>query len=288
MNRYDRNIQFFGKDGQKKINSATVVIVGVGGLGTHVVQQLAHLGVGRIILIDKEVMDKTNSNRYVGSKHDDPSCFPIKVDIGERIIKNINPDIEVIKINKTLVSEDAFSAIINSGYVVGCIDREGVRFILNELCSAYANPYIDLATDIIKEKPMSYGGRVFCNWDGKACLHCMGVLDVDEVQKDLSGPQGKALQEEIYGVEKTHLDNSGPSVVSINGVVASLAVTEFMVSVTGIRKPVTLSTYRGQDAKVIVSRDKPQTDCYYCKKIRGKQKAADVEGYIRNGVGKWL
>ena len=70
--RFDRNILFFGKEGQKRLSNASVAVVGVGGLGTHVVQQLALLGVGGLVLIDSEELDDTNRNRYVGVRHDDP------------------------------------------------------------------------------------------------------------------------------------------------------------------------------------------------------------------------
>ena len=60
--RYDRNIRFFGKEGQDRLADASVAIGGIGGLGTHVVQQLALLAVRRLVLIDHEVLDKTNFN----------------------------------------------------------------------------------------------------------------------------------------------------------------------------------------------------------------------------------
>lgn len=287
-NRYDRNIKFFGKMGQDIIGRTRVAIVGIGGIGTHVVQQLAHLGVKTIVLIDKEKFDKTNSNRYVGSTNDDLINLPFKVEIGKRIINSINPEIEVITINKTLVSDEAYCEIIKSDYVFGCIDREGIRFILNELCSAYDIPYFDLATDIVSSDSLRYGGRISCNLDGKACLHCMEILDIEEVQRDLGGADNLALENAIYGVKKNVLGAAGPSVVSINGVIASFAITEFIVSITKIRKPVTLATYRAQESKVLVSIDKTRSDCYYCNFIRGKKENADVERYIRNGVGNFL
>jgi hypothetical protein len=77
-------------------------------------------------------------------------------------------------------------------------------------------------------------------------------------------------------------------VVSINGVVASLAITEFIVGVTGIRPPHHLLTYYGHLGKVTVNTDEPRPDCYYCKGIRGYRARADVERYIRAGVGRWL
>ena len=97
--RYDRNIRFFGKEGQERLANASATIVGVGGLGTHVVQQLALLGVGRLVLIDDEELDETNFNRYVGVRHDDLVPGTLKVAVGERIVRDINPDIEVISVD---------------------------------------------------------------------------------------------------------------------------------------------------------------------------------------------
>src|SRR6185437_12668857 len=71
-NRFDRQLRFFGRAGQKRIQSAKVAVVGVGGLGTHVVQQLSLLGVKKLSLVDAQELDETNLNRYVGARHDDP------------------------------------------------------------------------------------------------------------------------------------------------------------------------------------------------------------------------
>lgn len=54
MERFDRQILLFGEEGQEKLAAATVAIVGVGGLGSHVVQQLAYLGIRRFLLVDGE------------------------------------------------------------------------------------------------------------------------------------------------------------------------------------------------------------------------------------------
>ena len=72
MSRFDRQESFFGKAGQEKLRHASVAIVGVGGLGTHVAQQLALLGIGKLALIDHEELSETNRNRYVSARHDDP------------------------------------------------------------------------------------------------------------------------------------------------------------------------------------------------------------------------
>lgn len=195
-----------------------------------------------------------------------------------------DPLIKIHKVSKSLVSEEAFTAVIESDYVFGCIDREGGRLILNELCAAYTRPYFDLATEIVPEKPMVYGGRVCVSWGGYGCISCYDLIDLTEVQRDLVGLEGRRDLKALYGVKREMLSGSGPAVVSINGVIASLAVTEFLVMVTGIREPNRLCKYYGQSGKVVVSIDQPASDCYYCKDVWGKGASADVQRYIRADV----
>ncbi len=65
------------------------------------------------------------------------------------------------------------------------------------------------------------------------------------------------------------LAGTGPAVVSLNGVVASLGVTEFMVHVTGLREPASQLIYRGELGIVTKSVDQPQPGCYYCTRLWG-------------------
>lgn len=209
----------------------------------------------------------------------------MKVNIGERLVKKINPQIDIIKIPKSLISQEAFDAIIASDYVFGCVDREGLRLILTELCSAYSKPYLDVATDIIPENPPNYGGRVCVAWDGHGCLYCCGELDVVEAQSDLMNPAVAHDRETIYGIPRKLLHETGPSVVSINGVVASLAVTEFMLMVTGIRnKSREILTYRAHMGFVSVKIHDTTPDCYYCKTLWGVGEDANIYRYLRAGI----
>jgi molybdopterin-synthase adenylyltransferase len=279
--RYDRNIRFVGKEGQNRLAAARVAVVGVGGLGTHAVQQLALLGVGHLALIDPEELDTTNFNRYVGVRHDDPVPGTLKVSVGERLAKEIKAEIQVSAIRDPLTSKDAFDAVIASDYVFGCLDNEGARLVLTELCAAYSKPYFDLASEIIPGDPPEYGGRLCVAWDGQGCLVCFDELDTAEAQADLMDPQQAKDRADIYGLSKDALHRTGPSVVSINGVVASLGVTEFMLAVTQVRPPRRLLRYRGSRGVVGEAIGKPAEGCYYCTAVRGKSEAADVKRYLR-------
>lgn len=79
----------------------------------------------------------------------------------------------------------------------------------------------------------------------------------------------RAADAGIYGIDRDGLEGTGPAVVSINGTVASLAVTEFMVLATGIREPASHLTYRGDLARITKSVDQPQEGCWYCTQLWG-------------------
>jgi len=279
--RFDRNIRFFGAEGQQLLRQATVAIIGVGGLGTHVVQQLTHLGVGRLIVIDDEDLDETNKNRYVGSYAEDPTTGLMKVEIGNRMAGLIDPSVRVERMPISLLTRAVLSRLESVDYVMGCVDKDGPRLVLTEHCLAFSRPYIDLASDI-NAKNGAYGGRVCIAQNGDGCLVCMDQLDLKQAREDLENPAQRRAREEIYGIDRKDLDRAGPSVISINGAVASLGVTELLVAVTGIRKPKRLLTYRGHIGGVTVSKDEPRGNCYYCREIYGIGVEADTRRYARD------
>lgn len=187
---------------------------------------------------------------------------------------------EVATIPEELRSHSAFYAIRECNYVFGCVDDDGPRFVLNELCSSYSTPYFDLASDIDVEQS-HYGGRILIAWDGSGCLVCHDEIDAAAVRRYLSGDAEHQDYGAIYGVPDDALGEAGPSVVSINGVVASLGVTELMLVATGVREePRRFLKYYGHRGMVTVVTTDPEPDCYYCNTIRGVKDEAGLERYL--------
>jgi molybdopterin-synthase adenylyltransferase len=289
LSELDRTEQFITKEGQSRLRKFKVAVIGVGGIGSHVAQQLAFLRIGHLSFVDAQELKHTNRNRYVGSRHDDPIPGTRKIDIAARIVESVDKSIVITKTFDSLVSDDAFREIKSSDYVFGCLDSEGARLVLTEICSAYEKPYIDLSSDTESLDGLRYGGQVCSAWDGDGCLVCLNLLDCDEAGQELGGPQAQRNREAIYGVRPDRVDAGGPAVVSINGVIASLGVSEFLVAAAGLRKPSRVLTYRGHmGGHVSIATDPPRANCYYCKALRGTGDGADVERYIRTGVGGWL
>lgn len=278
LESFDRNIRFFGHEGQEKLRRAHVAVVGVGGTGTHVVQQLAYLGVGELSLIDDGHLKVTSRNRYVGSQRGDVAARPLKVRIAARYAQLASDDISVHEFPVSVISQSGFEGVIHSDYVFGCVDDDGVRLVLTELCSAYSKPMFDVASDIEEvEGKLRYGGRVCTAIGGDACPLCLGQIDLTEASLALGDVAVREQKNRMYGVGYEDLSKAGPSVISLNGVVASLAVTEFMLHVTGIRHAKRLLTYRGDLGKVLVSVDEPYQNCFFCKGLWGRGRSAGIE-----------
>lgn len=265
-NRYERQERLFGEEGQERLKDSRVAIVGVGGLGSHVGQQLAYLGVGTINLIDGDGLHFTNKNRLIGSFESHPDDKP-KTEVVEELIKLINPKIVVNSIPDPLESKRAQEKIIKSDFVFACFDNDGPRASMNELVQAYKIPCLDLATGIQIDH-LDFGGRIIFI-DGSGCLMCLNELDQDEIREYNESVDQKFDRQEIYGVDKTDLIDSGPSVVGINGVVASLAVNEFMLFITGLRNPFKHIKYNGKLGIVTKDVTEPEPGCYFCTSHRG-------------------
>lgn len=256
-----------------------MAIVGFGGLGSHVVQQLAFLGVGRVSVVDPETVELSNLNRLVGASPSD--IGQRKVDIAARLVNTIDPSIEVFSLAQGLPQAEAYDAVKAAGVVFGCVDHDGPRLLLTELCAAYEKPYFDLATDVVPGPPVAYGGRVVYSHGRNGCLSCLNEISLDEAGRYFSDEAAHLEESRLYGVPAHDLGASGPSVVSLNGVVASLGVTEFMGLVTGLSQPQKLLRYYGHLSKVTVSTDTPAPDCFYCKNVYGLREQAGVERYRR-------
>jgi len=261
--RFARQVLLFGEAGQARIRATHVAICGVGGIGSHVVQQLALLGVERFTLIEPQELDESNKNRFVGHRYDDPIPGTPKIAIAERMIRAVSAGASIQSLAKPIEDDDAIARLRDADVVFGCLDHEGPRFRLNEMTARNSQPLIDAATEIHPGNPLRYGGRVFAAWERPGCLVCCGVLDMEEVQAEFESPEQRANRLKVYGLEAEEAGPS-PSVVTLNGVIASIAATEFLVAVTGLRKPTRLTTYYAEQGRFTRSIDAPSSNCYTC------------------------
>lgn len=134
LERYDRQIRIdgFGKDGQKKLKSAKVVVAGVGGLGCLASIYLAVAGVGELILVDKEKIELNNLNRQV--LYWDEDIGRAKVEVATEKLRRLNPSINVYGKMVEITEDNVFELIKGVNVVVDGMDNYKTRFIINKAC----------------------------------------------------------------------------------------------------------------------------------------------------------
>lgn len=267
--RNRRNIELFGTEGQRRIEDTTVGLVGYGGLGSHIGQQLAYLGTRAFVIVEPDVTEASNLNRLIGATPQDAVENTPKIDIATRTIKAVNPAAEVRTTRADVGDLEAQELLRTVDVAFGAVDNDVARLALTELTAARNVHYIDTATDAGEHDngTVWFGGRVFLS-DAWGCLSCAGLLDQRALARaSMSGDQRGAV-DRIYGVDRAFLDESGPMVVSVNGVTASLAVTEFIALVTEIRRPVRHLVYKGDLGIVARNVDAMREGCFYCHQRR--------------------
>lgn len=268
--RYDRQIRFFGHEGHAHIKAAKVVIMGTGGNGIHVVQQLSYAGVTGWTFVEFDTVANSNLNRLVGAIPND--IGNPKTDVATRILNAIHPDAEPKIIAGAVgdpdIEDDIRSALADAILVIGCFDKELPRQGAVKLCSEAGVPYLDVATEIIPGDELIYGGRVIFSYDGTGCLFCLGIIDMSELAREQMGDEEREQRDRNYGLNPEEAGDSGPSVVTINGVVASLAATEALMYITDLRPPARQVTYLGQDSVVRKNNTTGDPKCLYCTRWR--------------------
>lgn len=278
--RFSRHLELFGEAGQARIATKDLTVVGASGVGTPTLLYLAFLGPKRIRIIEPGYLKESSRNRNFAARNSDASDVTRKVDIAARMVglKSSRTTVDIIP--DRLESDAAFAAIESADYVFGCVDHDGVRFVLNEVCLAYDRPLIDMASDVQADSE-EFGGRIAVVRPGEGCLYCLGLLDDEDVRRYLSSRRELLNEAATYGVPVDDLaPGTGPSVATINGIIAGLGITEFWASVTGLRQPHRTITYLGSETTIRKSKDEPISDCYYCTVVRGAGLASGVHRHI--------
>jgi len=133
LTQYSRTELVFGKEGVETLKNKTVAVLGAGGVGSFAMEALARTGVGRLILIDKDVVDVTNINRQLPALM--TTIGQSKVDIMQARLADVNPDCEVIA-HKVFFLPETQDILFqyNLDYVVDAIDTLTAKLLLIEEC----------------------------------------------------------------------------------------------------------------------------------------------------------
>lgn len=140
--RYARHLVLpeVGVSGQRRLASSSVLCVGAGGLGSPVSLYLAAAGVGKIGLIDFDVVDRTNLQRQI--LYSDNDVGRVKVVCASDRIRALNPEIEVEMHQTRLTSENAMEIIAKYDVIVDGSDNFATRYLVNDACVLLGKPNV--------------------------------------------------------------------------------------------------------------------------------------------------
>jgi len=218
--RDQRQAAALGERGITQLRRSTIGIVGLGGAGSQVAEQLAHAGVGKLILVDGDVVKDVNLSRTHGTSP--ATVGHKKVQTAKAMVCRISPETKVDVVADSFPTRKLLTQLRDVDVLVTCVDGVQPRSELNRFALRYGIPLIDVGTTITPD-PFQVDGHLSLVIPGSHCLRCAGHVSDALIQEEHeAGRQGR------YG-----LNEGRPQVVSFNALLASSAVTEVLKLITG-------------------------------------------------------
>lgn len=241
--QYSRQ-SFLGPRSEELLRSATIGIVGLGGGGSHVAQQLAHIGIGRVLLFDPDNVELSNLNRLVGATAQDANAHSEKVEVARRLFLGINPaaEIQTYAVQWQLAAD----ALQEADVLISCVDSYAARQDLEVSARRFLVPIVDIGMDVhlVGGRP-HMAGQVILSSPGGPCFRCLGFLTDENLRREA----------ELYGAA-----GGRPQVVWANGVLASIAVGLVVDLLTGWQGRNSRTEYLHFDANQHVITRSPRLD----------------------------
>lgn len=174
--RYSRQIMLPEVEiaGQEAWLNASVLIVGVGGLGSPVAMYLAAAGIGHLILVDDDVVELTNLQRQI--VHTTETLGKPKVESAKSALTGLNPDTRITTINRRLTDEELAEQIARADLVLDCTDNFSTRFAINDACVAHKKPLVSGAAIRLEGQVAVFDPRQ----DDAPCYRCLYREGSDE------------------------------------------------------------------------------------------------------------
>ncbi|MEE9431460.1 MAG: ThiF family adenylyltransferase [Melioribacteraceae bacterium] len=230
-----RHRQAFGEDTFKKLHNLKITIVGCSGTGSFVIEQLARLGVGELVLVDPDVVELKNLNRIINSTYNDAIKGKSKVSVLKRAITNMNIGTKVQTFYSNLFNSKVVNEVAGSDIIFGCMDSIDGRHLLNRISNIYLIPYFDLG---VKLKADGKGGvehivgSVHYLQPGMSTLLSRGLYSQKKLESaNLIRTDPDEYQKRLKSKYIDGIVVDSPAVISINNQISSFAVNDFLARI---------------------------------------------------------
>jgi molybdopterin/thiamine biosynthesis adenylyltransferase len=229
---FDRNVRAFGPAVQRTLAVLRIGIVGCGGTGSAVAEQLTRLGARTLTLIDPDVLSDSNVTRVYGSRPE--FVGQPKVHVLKRHLEGIAREIAVDAVTGMITSRQSAGHLVGCDVVFGCTDDNAGRLVLSRLSSYFLTPVIDCGV-LLTSGPdgllSGIDGRITTLVPGQGCLVCRNRIDLARAHTELLTPgERKRRIDEGYAPALADVE---PAVVTFTTAVAALAVSELLDRLIG-------------------------------------------------------
>ncbi len=250
---FDRQSRLLGDEGQALLRRTKVGVVGAGGVGSLVVEYVARLGVGHLVVVDPERLDITNLSRVVGSRVLDtlPWLTRVgrptwlrnlglrlatkKVDVCRRVVRQAPGRVEFEGLFGDFVDEGVARRFRDCDFLFLAADSMQARLVFNALVHQYLIPGVQIGSKVPVDKASGRVGEVFSAarpvTPDLGCLWCNGAISPSRLQNEaMSATERRAW---AYVDDPTVI---APSVISLNAVASAEAVNDFLFWLVGLRQ----------------------------------------------------
>lgn len=227
-----RHEQLFGSATTRRLRDMAVAVVGCSGTGSPVIEQLARLGVGRLVLVDPDRVEEKNLNRILNATREDAYLKRHKVEVMARSIAGMGVGTELEIIPENLATPRAVRAVAECDAVFGCMDGVEGRHLLNRLASYYLLPYFDVGIKLQADGAggidEACGAVHYLRPDGSTLQDRRVYTAAQLKSAGLHRTDPEAYKAQVKAGYIHGVDEERPAVISINMQLASTAVNEFL------------------------------------------------------------
>lgn len=253
--RYSRHLLIpeVGMEGQRKLKAASVLVVGSGGLGSPVGLYLAAAGVGRIGIVDYDVVDASNLQRQI--LHGTSTVGKPKVELARQRLRDINPNIQIDIYNELFSSENAERIAAPYDILVDGTDNFPTRYLINDLCVFTGKPYVYGSIFRFEGQVSVFDARV------GPCYRCMFPEPPPPGTVPSCGEAG------VFGV--------------LPGTIGTLQATETIKLILGIGEPLVgkLTLYDATDMSFQTVKLRKNPRCKVCGEAPTVTRLIDYEAF---------
>jgi len=277
---FDRSVRAFGGAVQATISRLSFGVVGNGGTGSAVAEQLVRLGARHLILFDPDTLELSNLTRVYGSTRNDVGRA--KVEVLRDYLLRISPDLECPVYQSSILDERTARRLIGCDVVFGCTDDNAGRIVLSRLASQFMIPVFDCGVLLSSDAAgnlVGIDGRVTTLCPGTACLVCRNRIDMRRAAAEqMSAAEHRRLAAEGYAPALGRIE---PAVVTFTTSVAAQAVSELIERFVGYGPTPRPSEVllRMHDREISTNIVHPRKD-HYCDSEAGQLGAGTMNPFL--------